>query len=74
MTSAEISEILLERPTQPSDFNEPQYKVWYTTFVADRFNTPVHQSIEDLLPIFLARMVAREIKKKGYAQVWIEVE
>lgn len=75
MTPVEIDTILLDSKTQDSDFEEPKYKVWYTTFQSDAGSKDMHLlANKEPIPFFLARMLVREIKKKGYSVAWIEVE
>lgn len=74
MTRGEIDLILQDARSQDDDFNEPNYKVWYTTWKGDEGSKDMHLLAEERLPLFLARVLVREIKKKGYAVAWIEVE
>jgi hypothetical protein len=74
VTKDEIDQILREAKSQDSDFAEPHYKVWYTTFKGDAGSKDMHLLAAEGLPIFLARVLVREIKKRGYAVAWIEVE
>ena len=74
MTKEEIDRFLREAPSQEEDFNEPAYRVLWQQI--DVLGTPTHGAgpfASDGLPLFLARMLRRELKNRNH-KAWIEVE
>lgn len=69
IAAAEIEHLLRESPSQDSDFRESGYEVWY----AATGGPATYIRAKKKLPLFLARVLKRELEARGYL-ARIEVE